>query len=136
VPPDGPGVRFDGGIATGSEVSVHYDPLLAKIITWGASRDESIERMAEALRRTVVLGVVTNLERLQAIVAHPAFRRGELHTGFLEEHLSALERVPCPPAEGLAAAALALSRKPGAAAHGAGRPVADPWASLGGWRLG
>jgi len=136
VPPDGPGVRFDGGIATGSEVSVHYDPLLAKVITWGASREESIERMAEALRRTVVLGVVTNLDRLQAIVAHPAFRRGDLHTGFLEEHLSALERVPCPPAEGLAAAVLALRRQPAASANGTGRPVPDPWANLGGWRLG
>jgi 3-methylcrotonyl-CoA carboxylase alpha subunit len=134
VPPDGPGVRFDGGIAAGSEVSVHYDPLLAKVITWGASRDESIERMADALRRTVVLGVVTNLERLQAIVDHPAFRRGELHTGFLEEHLASLERVPCPPPEGLAAAVLALSRSSGSAARGA-RTVADPWESLGGWRL-
>jgi len=92
--------------------------------------------MAEALRRTVVLGVVTNLDRLQAIVAHPAFRRGDLHTGFLEEHLSALERVPCPPAEGLAAAVLALRRQPAASANGTGRPVPDPWANLGGWRLG
>jgi 3-methylcrotonyl-CoA carboxylase alpha subunit len=134
VPPEGPGVRFDGGIAAGSEVSVHYDPLLAKVITWGASRDESIERMADALRRTVVLGVVTNLERLQAIVDHPAFRRGELHTGFLEEHLPSLERVPCPPPEALAAAVLALSRASGGAARRT-RTVADPWDSLGGWRL-
>jgi len=136
VPPDGPGVRFDGGVATGSEISVHYDPLLAKVITWGATRDESIDRMADALRRTVVLGVVTNLERLQAIVAHPAFRRGELHTGFLEEHLEALEPVACPPPEGLAAAALALTRPSSASADGGRRPVADPWARLGHWRLG
>jgi 3-methylcrotonyl-CoA carboxylase alpha subunit len=135
APPDGPGVRFDGGIAAGSEIGVHYDPLLAKVITWGARRDESIERMADALRRTVVLGVVTNLERLQAIVDHPAFRRGELHTGFLEEHLTSLERVPCPPPEGLAAAALALSHVSGRSPRGA-RTVADPWESLGGWRLG
>jgi 3-methylcrotonyl-CoA carboxylase alpha subunit len=133
VPPEGPGVRFDGGIAAGSEVSVHYDPLLAKVITWGASRDESIARMADALRRTVVLGVVTNLERLQAIVDHPAFRRGDLHTGFLEEHLPSLPRVPCPPPEALAAAFLALPAS-GGAAPGA-RSVADPWESLGGWRL-
>ena len=102
----------------------------------GATRDESLERMADALRRTAVLGVVTNLERLQAIVAHPAFRRGELHTGFLEEHLSTLARVACPPPEGLAAAALALTRPSPASADGARRPVADPWASLGTWRLG
>jgi len=134
--PAGPGVRFDGGIAVGSEIGVHYDPLLAKVITWGATREESIERMADALRRTVVLGVVTNLDRLQAIVAHPAFRRGDLHTGFLEEHLGALEQVSCPPAEGLAALALALRGQSGPAAGASRRPVADPWDSLGGWRLG
>jgi len=133
-PPEGPGIRFDGGIAAGSEVGIHYDPLLAKVITWGATRAESIERMSDALRRTVVLGVVTNLERLQAIVDHPAFRRGELHTGFLEEHVAALPRVACPPAEGLAAAAVALSRASGTP-QGA-RTLAEPWESLGPWRLG
>jgi 3-methylcrotonyl-CoA carboxylase alpha subunit len=135
-PPDGPGVRFDGGIAAGSEVSVHYDPLLAKVVTWGGSRAESIERMAEALRRTVVLGIVTNLERLQAIVDHPAFRGGDLHTGFLDEHLAHLERVPCPPAEALAAAAVALSRQDGVGLRGRGpAPDSDPWQTLGAWRL-
>jgi 3-methylcrotonyl-CoA carboxylase alpha subunit len=133
APPEGPGVRFDGGVAAGSEVGIHYDPLLAKVITWGATRAESIERMADALRRTVVLGVVTNLERLQAIVDHPAFRRGDLHTGFLEEHLAGLARVSCPPADGLAAAAVALGRAPGNS-RGA-RTVADPWQDLGPWRL-
>ncbi|HEY8149431.1 MAG TPA: biotin carboxylase N-terminal domain-containing protein [Vicinamibacteria bacterium] len=133
APPEGPGVRFDGGVAAGSEVGIHYDPLLAKVITWGATRAESIERMADALRRTVVLGVVTNLERLQAIVDHPAFRRGDLHTGFLEEHLAGLERVSCPPADGLAAAAVALLRAPGNP-RGA-RTAADPWQDLGPWRL-
>jgi 3-methylcrotonyl-CoA carboxylase alpha subunit len=137
APPDGPGVRFDGGIASGSEVTVHYDPLLGKIITWGATRAESIERMADALRRTVVLGVVTNLERLQAIVEHPAFRAGDLHTGFLEEHLAAVEPASCPPAEALAALGLALPQPGTAARSGAGAPrAADPWATLGPWRLG
>src|SRR5262249_49705207 len=102
--PEGPGVRFDRGVDSGSQVTVHYDPLLAKVVTWGATRAESIQRMADALASTVVLGVVTNLERLQAIVAHPAFRRGELHTAFLDEHLGSLPRVSCPPAEALAAA--------------------------------
>jgi acetyl-CoA carboxylase biotin carboxylase subunit len=136
-PPEGPGVRFDGGVATGSDVTVHYDPLLAKVITWGANRAESIERMADALRRTVVLGLVTNQERLQAIVDHPAFRAGDLHTGFIDEHHAELERVPCPPREAVAAAALALARNAGAAGsdHGPSR-VADPWQTVGAWRLG
>jgi acetyl-CoA carboxylase biotin carboxylase subunit len=135
VAPEGPGLRVDSGVATGSEVPVHYDPLLAKLITYGATREESIERMAEALRRMVVLGVTTNLARLEAIVDHPAFRRGELHTGFLDEHLARLERIDCPPAEALAAMAAALAR-PSARAESGTTTVPDPWETLGGWRLG
>jgi 3-methylcrotonyl-CoA carboxylase alpha subunit len=128
-------VRFDSGVATGSEVTVHYDPLLAKLVTFGQDREEAVERMAEALSRTVVLGVVTNLARLRAIVDHPAFRAGRLHTGFIEEHLHERGPEPCPPAEALAAlaAALHLSTTP----HSPNRPpTADPWSRLGPWRLG
>jgi acetyl/propionyl-CoA carboxylase alpha subunit len=134
--PDGPGVRFDSGVAAGSEVTVHYDPLLAKLITGGATRGEAIERMAEALRRTVVLGVATNLERLQAIVDHPAFRRGELHTGFLGEHLAHMERAPCPPVEALAALAAALAGRTSSVEGAPPAAARDPWQTLGGWRLG
>jgi 3-methylcrotonyl-CoA carboxylase alpha subunit len=134
--PDGPGVRFDAGAATGSEVTIHYDPLLAKLVTWGETRVESVDRMAEALRRTVVLGVVTNLDRLQAIVDHPQFRLGELHTGFLDQHLSGLAPAPCPPPEAFAAAAVALQRGGGVAGTpAANSPVSDPWQTVGPWRL-
>jgi 3-methylcrotonyl-CoA carboxylase alpha subunit len=134
--PDGPGVRFDTGVATGSEVSVHYDPLLAKIITWGDGRGESVERMREALARTAVLGVATNHERLRAILAHPRFEAGDLHTGFIEEHLGEVPPRAGLPAEALAAvaAALHLARRHEDATS---RPsAADPWSSLGSWRLG
>jgi len=133
--PEGPGIRFDTGIAAGSEVTVHYDPLLAKLITWGWDRAEAVERMAAALRRTAVLGVVTNLARLQAIVGHPAFRKGELHTAFLEEHLRETRAPACPPAEAVAAAVAVVQRaRPQARARAVAAP--DPWASLGQWRLG
>jgi 3-methylcrotonyl-CoA carboxylase alpha subunit len=132
--PEGPGVRFDAGIATGSEVTVHYDPMLAKIVTWGRDRAESIERMAAALRETVVLGVVTNTARLRAIVAHPAFVAGDLHTGFLEEHLGAEVETPALPKAALAAALAALEQTPAVGRAKAEAP--DPWASLGAWRLG
>jgi len=138
--PEGPGVRFDAGVAAGSEVTVHYDPLLAKLVTWGSERTEAIERMAEALARTAVLGVATNLARLRAVVDHPAFRTGELHTGFLEEHLGAPAPRPGPPPEALAAMAAALHvvrRRGGRSAGGPHRPAPpDPWASVGPWRLG
>jgi 3-methylcrotonyl-CoA carboxylase alpha subunit len=132
--PEGPGVRFDSGVAAGSEVTVHYDPLLAKVVTWGWNRAEAVERMAAALRRTAVLGVVTNLSRLQAIVGHPAFREGDLHTGFLDEHLREVAAPACPPPEAVAAAVAALQHtRPGTRTAGISLP--DPWASLGPWRL-
>jgi acetyl/propionyl-CoA carboxylase alpha subunit len=133
--PEGPGVRFDSGIAAGSEVTVHYDPLLAKVITWGWDRAEAALRMAAALRRTAILGVVTNLSRLQTIVGHPAFQKGDLHTGFLDEHLREATASACPPPEAVAAAVAALQTQ---RARPAARPVSvpDPWASLGPWRLG
>jgi 3-methylcrotonyl-CoA carboxylase alpha subunit len=132
--PEGPGVRVDAGVATGSDVTVHYDPLLAKVVTWGRERSESIERMAAALRRTAVLGVVTNLARLQALVDHPAFRAGELHTHFIQEHLGELTPRPCPPPEAVAAAAAALfvSRPASGAPE---RRAPDAWETLGSWRL-
>ena len=133
--PEGPGIRFDSGIAAGSEVTVHYDPLLAKLVTWGWSRGEAIERMAAALRRTSVLGVVTNLARLQAVVGHPAFRKGDFHTGFLDEHLRETTAPACPPPEAVAAAVAALHRsRPLPRARATAAP--DPWDVLGHWRLG
>ena len=135
--PEGPGIRVDSALAVGSEVTVHYDPLLSKVVTWGLDRREALERMRDALRRTVVLGVVTNLARLRAIVEHPAFEAGELHTGFIEQHLQQLAPCPCPPLEAVAAVAAALSGR-GGGAGGArpGRVVPDPWVNLGPWRLG
>jgi 3-methylcrotonyl-CoA carboxylase alpha subunit len=133
--PEGPGVRVDSGLLAGSEVTIHYDPLLSKIVAWGQDRAEAAARMRGALRETVVLGVVTNLARLRAIVEHPAFTAGELHTGFIEEHLSELSPSRCPPPLALAAlaAALRLGRDGGSRAR---RKAPDPWTSLGPWRLG
>jgi 3-methylcrotonyl-CoA carboxylase alpha subunit len=132
----GPGVRFDSGVAAGSEVTVHYDPMLAKLITWGRDRAESIERMAAALEDTAILGVATNQGRLRAILAHPAFRAGELHTGFIDEHLSRVPPQDGPPPEAIAAAVAALYRVAKPAARGAAARVPEPWESLGPWRIG
>ncbi|MEE8218323.1 MAG: biotin carboxylase N-terminal domain-containing protein [Vicinamibacteria bacterium] len=136
--PEGPGIRVDSGLVVGSEVTVHYDPLLAKVVTWGFDRREAVERMRDALRRTVVLGVVTNLARLVAVVEHPEFEAGTLHTGFIEEHLSGLSPRPCPPLEAVAAVAAVLAgvRRWGSGGPGPARAMPDPWASLGPWRLG
>jgi 3-methylcrotonyl-CoA carboxylase alpha subunit len=134
--PDGPGIRVDSGIGAGTEVTVHYDPLLSKIVTWGSDRAEAIGRMCYALRRTAVLGVVTNLARLRAIVEHPAFAAGDIHTAFVEEHLGDLTPHPCPPLEAIAAIAAAMRARDGRAAGTERRAGHDPWASGGRWRLG
>ena len=85
-PPGGPGVRVDTGINSGAEVSLHYDPMIAKLSTWAADREDARRRMLEALRETVMLGVGSNLSYLHAIIEHPAFAAGETHTGFLPQH--------------------------------------------------
>ncbi len=133
--PEGPGVRCDAGVATGSEVTVHYDPMLAKVITWGRDRAESIARMAAALDETVVLGVVTNVSRLREVVAHPQFLSGALHTGFFDEHFAHPPAAEPPPPEALAAAVLALQREGARGGAARGAVVPEPWTVLGAARL-
>ena len=82
-PPSGPGLRLDSGVAQDQEVSIYYDPMLAKLIAWAPQRELSLRRMEAALTQFLVLGVVTNIPLLRAVVGHPQFQRGEYNTGFL-----------------------------------------------------
>ncbi|GAB2443671.1 acetyl/propionyl/methylcrotonyl-CoA carboxylase subunit alpha [Nocardia tengchongensis] len=84
-PPTGAGVRVDSGIATGSVVGSHYDPMLAKIIAHGSDRDEAVRRLIAALEQTVVLGPTTNRSFLAAVLRHPEFAAGGATTAFLDE---------------------------------------------------
>ena len=97
------GIRVDSGVAEGDEVGVGYDPMIAKLIAHGATRDEALDRLADALAETEVGGITTNLPFLRWLVRHPALRAGETTTAFLTEHppLSrAPLRVPAPPWRG------------------------------------
>jgi acetyl-CoA carboxylase, biotin carboxylase subunit len=85
VLPAGEGVRVECGVASGSAVSVHYDPLLMKIVTHGATRPEAITRMDEALAACVVDGVKTTIPFLRRVMVHPDFRRGAVHTQMVEQ---------------------------------------------------
>jgi geranyl-CoA carboxylase alpha subunit len=85
-PPAGEGVRVDHGLQTGDEVSIYYDPLLAKVIVYGADRKTAVRRLRRALNQTGLLGLITNLPFLRQVVGYPAFLAGELHTGFLADH--------------------------------------------------
>ncbi|SKA05433.1 acetyl-CoA carboxylase biotin carboxylase subunit [Consotaella salsifontis] len=78
-------VRNDTGVAEGSEISIHYDPMIAKLVTHGPTRESAIEAQASALDGFVIRGIRHNTLFLSAIMAHPRFQAGELSTGFIAE---------------------------------------------------
>jgi propionyl-CoA carboxylase alpha chain len=84
--PRGTNIRMDSGIMAGSRVSVYYDSLLTKAISWGKDREQARKRLVEALNKFHLEGVITNADFANAILNHPAFIEGKLSTGFIEEH--------------------------------------------------
>jgi acetyl/propionyl-CoA carboxylase alpha subunit len=84
--PETVGLRVDSGIETGSEVTVHYDPMLAKVIAWGETREEAAGLLATALTRATIHGSVTNRELLVRVLRHPEFLAGATDTHFLDRH--------------------------------------------------
>ena len=88
--PKGPGVRYDCGIYEGYDVPVFYDPILAKLIVWGNSREEAIQRMLMALKDNVILGVKTSNKFMQSVLNHEDFRNGTTYTNFIDSHKSDL----------------------------------------------
>jgi acetyl-CoA carboxylase biotin carboxylase subunit len=131
--PQGPGIRVDSGVRAGSEVSVHYDPMLAKLIVHAASREEARRRAIAALREYAILGIRTNIPFLLQILAHPDFVNGTIDTGFLDRESRAL--ADAIPSELPPPVAAALSRRPGAARMAAAEAsLPDPFETLGGWR--
>jgi acetyl-CoA carboxylase biotin carboxylase subunit len=129
--PGGPGVRWDGGVDVGDEVTLYYDSMLAKLIVWASDRAQAIARMRRALDELSVLGVATNQAFHRRLLADPAFQAGDIDIQFLERR-SDLSR-PDPSDEDVVrlavAAALAedharRSRRPAVAAEDGG---ASPW---------
>ena len=85
APPESANVRVDSGVAEGGEISMFYDPMIAKLVTYGADRAAAIDEMADALNRFRIRGVGNNLDFLAATVDHSRFREGRLSTGFIAE---------------------------------------------------
>ncbi|KTR85056.1 biotin carboxylase N-terminal domain-containing protein [Novosphingobium fluoreni] len=79
------GVRVDDGVYEGGEVSMFYDPMIAKLVTWGATRDEAADKQVAALDMFEIEGLGHNIDFVSAIMQHPRFRSGELTTGFIAE---------------------------------------------------
>jgi acetyl-CoA carboxylase biotin carboxylase subunit len=86
--PEGPGVRNDTGIFEGWDVSVYYDPLLAKLIVWGNDRKEAIERARRALSEYLIEGVATTIPFHKWIMRQPAFHKGEIDATFIDRKFS------------------------------------------------
>jgi acetyl-CoA carboxylase, biotin carboxylase subunit len=107
VVPSGPGVRWDGGVAHGQKVTLHYDPLLAKLIAYGTDRAGAIARMARALDELVITGVETSAPFHRRVMDDPAFRAGDFSIEYLAERPELLESRPSE--EGLVAAAVAAA---------------------------
>jgi len=129
-PPAGEGVRVDGGIRDDDEVTMYYDPLLAKLIAHGATRDEAISRLRHALENAILLGMTTNLAWLSGVLRHPAFVDGDVDTRFLEAQAIDARPTADELAVALIAAACARWRANGAGGPGywrnnPGRPA--PW---------
>lgn len=86
--PAGPGIRVDAGLYEGCEIPIFYDPIIGKLITWGANRDEAIQRMKRALSEYHISGVSTTIPFHLQVMDNEKFKRGELSTHFIEEEFS------------------------------------------------
>jgi acetyl-CoA carboxylase biotin carboxylase subunit len=135
IPPQMPGVRVDSGVQSGDEVTIHYDPMIAKVIVHDETREAAIARMIAALRQTVVLGTVTNRDFLIHLLEHPDFRAAQIDTTTLDARLSDfLPPTPEPSPLAFIAAALAMQQPaPVSTTQEAAPP--DPWSRRDGWRL-
>lgn len=105
----GRNIRLDSGVEAGSFISVYYDSLLSKVISWGKTREEARTALIHALNRYHIEGVTTNLDFANSILNHPAFIKGDLSTGFIDEYYEEGEPKIDPPMEQLEAMVLATT---------------------------
>jgi 3-methylcrotonyl-CoA carboxylase alpha subunit len=127
-------IRIDAGVRQGDAVSIHYDPMIGKLIAWDQDRDGAIRHLIQALAALEIDGVRSNIPLLRRIVAHPDFAAAVLDTGFIPRHESALLAPPAAPSAAVFAAALYcwLDHLPRDAAPA---DKYSPWASKTAWRL-
>jgi propionyl-CoA carboxylase alpha chain/3-methylcrotonyl-CoA carboxylase alpha subunit/acetyl-CoA/propionyl-CoA carboxylase biotin carboxyl carrier protein len=130
--PEADWLRFENALIQGQKVTADFDPMLAKLVVHGADRTAAVDRSIAALAELALLGVTTNIDYLARVLDHAAFRGGDLHTGFVNEHRQALAAPPLTHSElvqVLAAAALGY-RDFNELALG----TPEPYAAIGGWR--
>jgi acetyl-CoA carboxylase, biotin carboxylase subunit len=137
-PPAGPGVRWDGGVSTGSEVTLYYDPMLAKLIVHAPDRATAIARMKRALRELRILGVETSVVFHQRVLDEPDFVAGRMDVKYVERHPGLLEFREESDLEALAALAAALLEEERRGQHGGQRlrstsQAGSRWRQRDGW---
>jgi 3-methylcrotonyl-CoA carboxylase alpha subunit len=132
LPEAGEGLRIDAGVREGDAVTMFYDPMIAKVVAHGATRDEARQKLARAMEHVEVAGVRTNAAFVARCLRHPGFAGGDIDTGFIDRHMDELAPQPgAPPAETFALVAVA-SLLQSAAQSGGG----SPWLVDDGFRLG
>ncbi|MDD5285284.1 MAG: acetyl/propionyl/methylcrotonyl-CoA carboxylase subunit alpha [Desulfuromonadaceae bacterium] len=139
TPAENANVRIDSGVRQGDEVSIHYDPMIAKLVVWDSDRSSAIRRLRQALAEFQVVGVTTNTLFLGCVAAHPAFIAGEIDTSFIERHRSALFPEAVPASDRIMALAsldlmLEQTVEAGQRANSSSDPY-SPWHQTNGWRL-
>lgn len=129
-------VRIDTGVEQGDEITQHYDPMIAKLVVWGETRDSALRRMRRALSETRIVGVSSNVPFLSRVVTHDGFRRGEYDTGLIEDHEDQLlPPRPEPSARAQLCGALATLMSEAASVKSPQSDPNSPWSNLGAWRL-
>ncbi|SHL73610.1 acetyl-CoA carboxylase biotin carboxylase subunit [Hymenobacter psychrotolerans] len=109
VRPQGPGVRVDDGFEQGMEIPIYYDPMIAKLVTFGATREEAIARMLRAIDEYQITGIQTTLDFGRYVLRHPAFVSGNFDTNFIRDHFPADALKPAAPDEATAKLAAVLT---------------------------
>jgi acetyl/propionyl-CoA carboxylase alpha subunit len=138
VEPRGPGVRVDSGVTSGDEITIYYDPLIAKVIVYGEDREAAIQRMKSTLCETVLLGLTTNWQFLQDVLGDPDFERGQVYTTWVEANFQEWEAPQCNiPPEVLVAAALTQFKTSGMSQIPTkSEDTYSPWSATDAFRLG
>ena len=133
--PQGPGIRVDSGVTAGTTVSVYYDPMLAKLIVWGETREVARLRALAALRDFAVLGIRTNIPFLLQLLEHEQFIAATIDTGFLDREGATLAAASVTELPAAALAAVAEYRRTAKHSGTPGTLGTDPFLTLGVWRV-
>jgi len=136
--PFGPGIRVDSSLYSGIEIPIYYDPILSKLITWAEDREKARLKMIQALSDYVIIGIKTQLSFLKAVMQHPEYIAGNLHTNFISQNMQNWREDYKQPYFKIAliAAAIASLNRSYSKSSTTKKINWDPWINLGPWEIG